>query len=624
MWVDDSGVTLSDVVFADNSASDDGGGLYCSGPGARIVDLLDVSFTGNAAGDDGGGMYAPDHSVTMMNVMFQDNTAGAWGGGLAVGDTGSELNADLTNVVVIGNSADEGGGLACLSGTLNLTNATFNANSAVSAGGAVYADEVNGTVTITNVIMWGDNSAYQPEIITDGLPSISYSLIQGTGGSGPGWDGEWGVDGGNNIDADPIFVDAVGANLRLLPSSPAIDAGDDSVPNLPATDFDDNPRIQNGAVDMGAYEFAAFTHASVNSIEDVPDDQGGWARIFFTRSSYDDPDETQYPIDRYDIHRRMDSPVLMATILSEGDPVEPGSEISVQTKDGFPVVLYAFAEGPRLIRFDDRYFVAPNDGGFGAPPGVWEVVGNVSAQQQDQYVRLVPTLGDSSAAGVPHTAYYISAHTTTPTVFYDSPVDSGYSVDNIAPGVPQGLSVAYNTGSGNQLSWEPSSEPDFQYCKIYRGSDPSFTTGPGNLVHETATPPWSDPDHDGGGIHYKITAVDHSGNESDPASPGTLTSAGDLPVPESFALHQNTPNPFNPTTVIRYDVPAGGGRVTLRIYDVAGRLIRTLVDRNVTPGHKSVTWDGKDARGNQVSSGIYFYRLVAGNATFTKKMVFLK
>jgi hypothetical protein len=95
-------------------------------------------------------------------------------------------------------------------------------------------------------------------------------------------------------------------------------------------------------------------------------------------------------------------------------------------------------------------------------------------------------------------------------------------------------------------------------------------------------------------------------------------------LPDRLALYPNVPNPFNPTTVIRYDVPAGEGAVSLRIYDVTGALIRTLVDGTVSPGHKSATWDGRDARGNQVSSGIYFYRLVAGNTTFTKKMVFLK
>jgi hypothetical protein len=100
--------------------------------------------------------------------------------------------------------------------------------------------------------------------------------------------------------------------------------------------------------------------------------------------------------------------------------------------------------------------------------------------------------------------------------------------------------------------------------------------------------------------------------------------AGDGTVPAEFALHQNVPNPFNPTTVIRYDVPAGDAVVTLRVYDVAGRLVRTLVDERQTAGRKSATWDGRNNRGITVATGVYFYRMQAGNFVQTRKMLLLK
>jgi hypothetical protein len=65
-------------------------------------------------------------------------------------------------------------------------------------------------------------------------------------------------------------------------------------------------------------------------------------------------------------------------------------------------------------------------------------------------------------------------------------------------------------------------------------------------------------------------------------------------VPATFQIYQNVPNPFNPSTAIQYDVPAVGGRVSLKVYDTRGRLVRTLVDRVETPGEKQVTWDGRD------------------------------
>ena len=95
-------------------------------------------------------------------------------------------------------------------------------------------------------------------------------------------------------------------------------------------------------------------------------------------------------------------------------------------------------------------------------------------------------------------------------------------------------------------------------------------------------------------------------------------------LPERFALYQNTPNPFNPATTIRYDVPTGGGRVRIDIYDVSGRLVRTLVDGAESPGEKSVVWDGTDDRGIAVSTGVSFYRLVAPGVTETRTLALMK
>jgi hypothetical protein len=105
---------------------------------------------------------------------------------------------------------------------------------------------------------------------------------------------------------------------------------------------------------------------------------------------------------------------------------------------------------------------------------------------------------------------------------------------------------------------------------------------------------------------------------------GTLTSIGATPENSRFVLHQNTPNPFNPSTNIRYDVAPGGGHITLRIYDTKGRLVATLVDKAETPGQKFVTWDGKNNNGKKAATGVYFYRLSAPAFEQTRKMVLIK
>lgn len=94
-------------------------------------------------------------------------------------------------------------------------------------------------------------------------------------------------------------------------------------------------------------------------------------------------------------------------------------------------------------------------------------------------------------------------------------------------------------------------------------------------------------------------------------------------VPMEYSLSQNYPNPFNPTTQIRYTLPQISN-VQLKIYDVLGREIKTLVNKEQLPGAYRVEWDGTNNYGVQVSSGIYIYRLVAGKFVQSKKMMFLK
>jgi hypothetical protein len=98
----------------------------------------------------------------------------------------------------------------------------------------------------------------------------------------------------------------------------------------------------------------------------------------------------------------------------------------------------------------------------------------------------------------------------------------------------------------------------------------------------------------------------------------------DLAVVRAFQLRQNTPNPFNPVTKIEFVVPEAGP-ARLEIFDASGRLVRQLVDRTY-PGPKrdQVVWDGRDDAGKLVSSGLYFYKLVAGDYSASRKMLLLK
>jgi hypothetical protein len=94
-------------------------------------------------------------------------------------------------------------------------------------------------------------------------------------------------------------------------------------------------------------------------------------------------------------------------------------------------------------------------------------------------------------------------------------------------------------------------------------------------------------------------------------------------LPESFELKQNYPNPFNPSTTIAFSLPEAS-EVTIKVYDLSGNLVRTLVNDNRTAGEHEVTWNGLNDKGVRVSSGVYIYRIEAGNFAQTRRMVMLK
>jgi hypothetical protein len=96
-------------------------------------------------------------------------------------------------------------------------------------------------------------------------------------------------------------------------------------------------------------------------------------------------------------------------------------------------------------------------------------------------------------------------------------------------------------------------------------------------------------------------------------------------IPTRFTLYQNFPNPFNPSTTIRYFVGMEtSARVSLKIYNVAGQVVKRLVDEEKAPGEHQVLWDGKNEQGEDVASGVYFYRLIVSDYSENKRMVLLR
>ncbi|UCG52646.1 MAG: T9SS type A sorting domain-containing protein, partial [Candidatus Latescibacterota bacterium] len=173
---------------------------------------------------------------------------------------------------------------------------------------------------------------------------------------------------------------------------------------------------------------------------------------------------------------------------------------------------------------------------------------------------------------------------------------------------------------GVDLSWAVMSDEKIWGFRIYRGVEHSGTSAditPAGLVPPNARTYRDESVIGGRRYEYTLSVVLEDRSEIRSQTVTVRTKARRL------TLLQNHPNPFNPSTTIAFSLNEKA-ETELAIYNIEGRLVRTLVDDTLDEGFKRITWDGKDAHGNHVSSGVYFYRLTAGNRTLTKKMVLLK
>jgi hypothetical protein len=206
-----------------------------------------------------------------------------------------------------------------------------------------------------------------------------------------------------------------------------------------------------------------------------------------------------------------------------------------------------------------------------------------------------------------HDVWFADWHTTTITLEPPVPVFVTYF-------------DAVSVGQSVEVSWNVISDEVVKGFKIYRSFEGSKNR---ELVNQDCLVPpevrkYVDNDvRAGHSYDYTLGVVLEDDHEMMSQTVTVKTKAYEL------ILHQNHPNPFNPSTTISFTLPKQS-TAKLTIYNVEGRLVTTLLDGTMDEGLKEVTWDGTDSHGNLVSSGVYFYRLKAGGKTLTKKMVLLK
>jgi predicted CXXCH cytochrome family protein len=331
--------------------------------------------------------------------------------------------------------------------------------------------------------------------------------------------------------------------------------------------------------------------ASITSIKDVPNDQGKQVQVVwdkFPAESYPDP------VVNYLILRQDSASMVLAKTVSAASFREMLSKVS----DGSSVVLNG---------------------------SVWTKVGEFKAIKLSKYSLVVPTLLDSTIiAGQKLTTFEVVGYTAANTV-YASAAATGYSVDNLVPAPPSGFALQSLAGVVH-LSWDSHADADFKYFAIYRGITPNFNPH-GTPLATTSDVYYSDASVQLGSIYYyKLTVFDFSGNESDFTEEKSLTVTSveeEAGIPTEFALRQNHPNPFNPSTQIRYELPKAE-HVKISIYNTLGMLVTTLVDQYESAGYHTAVWNGIDNSGNSVATGIYIYKMETGAFTSMKKMMLIK
>ncbi len=457
-----------------------------------------------------------------------------------------------------------------------------------------------------------------------------------------------------NPNHPPLFY---GTDYLLSAESPCIDAGTPS-------DYDINipPALGTIHADMGAYggpendgwggSIALSFFPLILSINDVPNDQGGWVDIQFRGSAFD-------------------------------------YEVQAVTISGYSIHWLA------------------------VPPNLWTEVYNIDASQNELYSLTTYVREDSCSSGLNSEIWKVIALDHNGNNLFESEPAEGYSVDNLAPAPPTGL-FAEASQIGVELSWDSVTATDLSHYSItrwlegespeviatsetseYLDNDPNAVAGLdyfyaiyGVDIHDNAGEPsneasvtfptatmlsycnstasaegvlitWelSDMDNDVAfQVHRSVSGANNYSQLNIPANsvqeltfevldssalPGEsydyridvemegttwmLFESNSIQMPIlPYSLHQNVPNPFNPSTMIKYDLNKPSP-VKLTIYDIAGRVVNTLINgEHQSAGRHQMQWRGLDAKGRQVTSGAYFYVIEAGQFRQSKRMLLLK